>query len=98
MSRGIPPGMARKRSVVVKSLADPIPESAPAREKRMHRIHGFGSLSARHTCYVRELERLAFECEDYLEVLENHPDELALSYVSVRIRERIDKILEMSNG
>jgi len=48
-------------------------------EKRMYQITSFDSVSARHAVYQRELERLATECEEHLDLLaEAKPDSVRL--------------------
>lgn len=60
----------------------------------MHDITRFDSIGARFQVYMRELERLATELPDYLEVLEGEPDALALNHVKARLKERLDAIRE----
>jgi len=64
--------------------------------KRMHEIQGFTAISNRHAAYERELEALAMDVENYLEVLVDKPTSEAVSFVVARLKERLEKVYKAS--
>lgn len=58
----------------------------------MHDITRFDSVGQRFLAYMRQLEQLTTEIEDYLPVLADNPTEAALKYVRNRLQDRLDAI------
>lgn len=57
----------------------------------MHEITAFDSVGAKHACYQRELERLATECEDHLDLLAEGKED-SVRYVAARLGEAIGRV------
>jgi hypothetical protein len=84
-------------------LADP--SGSGSARGRMHELEGFDSLSHRHTVYERELERLAFECEQHLELLvqvqtalTGDHDRRVAQYIIDAISKRLDVIHKLATA
>jgi len=66
------------------------------KNRRMHTIGNFDSVSAKHAVYQRELERLAFECEEHLALLRDTTSASSIKYVVNRLEEALERVFQAS--
>lgn len=78
--------------------AAPIPPNQPPFTGRMYEITHHTSVGSRFQSYVREMEQLCSEVEDFNNVLADNPDARAIKYIHDRFKERLAKILAASKA
>ena len=64
---------------------------AAKRAKRMYRISGAAAVSQKHAHYQRELEMLAHDCEEHVELLKSDTPGKE-KYIVEHLEKRLEKI------
>lgn len=82
--------MGRKPKPVPEVIREPTLQ--PPYKGKMYEITHHTSVGSRYQSYVREMEQLCSEVEDFCTVLADNPDARAIKYIHDRLKERLDKI------